>query len=146
MVAQETIGRFARWGLARGPAWGAVAGALSGIPPAQALSLSMSHVELVVLGAIVGLILGPALAVGVGALCLAAERVPRWLLDAPDYVAVVAVVGMVSAVAWPLFQTLGAGTALSLLGIALIAAAPTIDAARTAPGLLHPRAPAPRPH
>lgn len=138
MVRQGAIARFARWGLAHGPVWGTVAAALGGIPSARVLDLSVSYVELLVLGATFGLFGGPPLAVLVGLVCLAAERVPRWILDAPDYVAVLTVVGVVALITWPSFWLADASLAAAALAVALTAAAPSVDAARNAPQLLHP--------
>ena len=138
MVAQEAIGRFARWGLTHGPVWGTAAAVIAGIPLARMLDVSLTYAQLILLGTAAGLVTGPVLAVLVGVMCLAAERVPRWILDAPDYVAVLTVVGFVAVIAWPTLQLADASTGISLVGVALIAAAPSIDAARTAPKLLHP--------
>lgn len=143
MVVQGTIGRFARWGLTHGPVWGTLAALIGAIPLSRILPMPFSPGELLVLGALCGLIGGPALAILVGAVCLAADRVPRWILDAPDYVAVLTVVGAVAMIAWPALRMADAGTTTALLGVALLATAPTIDAARTAPRLLHPRPAAP---
>jgi hypothetical protein len=138
MIEQGAITRFARWGFTHGPAWGTVAGATAGLLLARTFDLTMAYVELIVLGAFVGLLAGPLLAVAVGAVCVAAEHAPRWLLDAPDYVAVLTVVGIVALVGWPTLQLADASTSVSMAGVALIAVAPTVDAARSAPKLLHP--------
>lgn len=140
MAGQGATARFARWGLTHGPVWGTAAAALGGIPSARMLDLSVSYVELLVLGATIGLFGGPALAVMVGLACLAAERVPRWILDAPDYVAVITVVGVVALCAWPSFWLADASVAVAAIGVVLTAAAPSVDAARNAPRLLHPQA------
>jgi hypothetical protein len=136
MVVQGTIRRFARWGLTHGPVWGTVAAALVGIALTRLAEFGLSVGELLVVGALAGLVGGPVLAVTVALTCLAAERIPRWILDAPDYVAVLTVVGVVALIGWPALQLANASTAVSVAGVALIAAAPTVDAARTAPALL----------
>lgn len=136
MVRQWAIARFARWGLTHGPVWGAAAAALAGIPLMTTLDLTVSYLELLVLGAVIGVFGGPPLAVLVGLVCLAAERVPRWILDAPDYVAVLTVVGVVALFTWPTFRLADASTAMAAVGVALVAAAPTVDAARSVPRLL----------
>jgi hypothetical protein len=138
MVVEGAIGRFARWGLTHGPVWGTVSAVIAGIPLARMLDVPLTYAELIVLGAVAGLVSGPVLAVLVSVMCLAAERVPRWILDAPDYVAVLTVVGFVAMIAWPTLQLADASIGISVVGIALIAAAPSVDAARTAPKLLHP--------
>lgn len=142
MVGQGTMGRFARWGLRHGPAWGTLAAAIGGVPLVRGTDLSLTLVELVVAGALAGLLLGPVLGVLVGAACLGAERVPRWILDAPDYVAIVTVFGVVGLIAVPALQLAGATTAITVLCVILLAAPATVDAARTVPQLLHPN---PRP-
>jgi hypothetical protein len=134
-----TIGRFARWGLMHGPVWGAVAALLGGIPLSRLLAMPLSEAELIAIGLLAGAIGGPILAIMVGATCLAADRAPRWLLDAPDYVAVLTVIAVVGIVAVPLLTIANAGGTTTVLGVALLASAPTIDAARSAPHLLHPR-------
>jgi hypothetical protein len=139
MVRQGAIARFARWGLTHGPVWGTAAAGLAGIPLAAMLDLSVSYLELLVLGATLGLFGGPVLAVLVGLVCLAAERVPRWILDAPDYVAVLTVIAVIAFFAWPSLQLAEASTAVAVTSIVLIAAAPTVDAARTVPRLLQPQ-------
>jgi hypothetical protein len=139
MVMQGTIGRFTHWGLTHGPVWGAAAALLGGIPLSRLLSLPISEVELVALGLLGGLVGGPILAAMVGGVCLAADHVPRWILDAPDYVAVLTVVSVVALAAWPMMRMNEAGGTTAVLGVALLATAPTIDAAWSAPKLLHPR-------
>lgn len=142
MVWQGTMHRFTQWGIRHGPAWGILAAAIGAVPLVRGTDLSLTFLELLVAGAVAGLVLGPLLGALVGAACLAAERVPRWLLDAPDYVAVVTVIGVVALIAWPALQFAGAGTAITLLCVALLATPPTVDAARSVPHLLHP---SPRP-
>ncbi len=138
MVLQGTIGRFARWGLTHGPVWGALAGVLGGIPLAMLLDASVNELEIALIGAVSGLVAGPVLGVAVGLVCLAADRAPKWILDAPDYVAVVTVVGLVGAALWPLLQLGAAGLPIGTLGVVLIAGVPAVDAARSAPRLLRP--------
>jgi hypothetical protein len=133
-----TIGRFARWGLMHGPVWGAVAALLGGIPLSRLLTIPLSEAELIAVGLLAGFVGGPILAVVVGATCLAADRVPRWILDAPDYVAVLAVLAVVALVAGPVLSMADAGAATTVVGVALLSSAPIIDAARSAPQLLHP--------
>lgn len=144
MVRQGAMARFARWGLTHGPVWGTVAAALGGIPLAAMLDLTVSYLELLVLGATFGLFGGPVLAVVVGLACLAAERVPRSILDAPDYVAVLTIVAVVALFAWPSLLLADASTVVAVTGVVLIAAAPTVDAARTVPQLLQPHSTDPR--
>ncbi|HEX6196763.1 MAG TPA: hypothetical protein VFZ37_12690 [Jiangellaceae bacterium] len=69
---------------------------------------------------------------------MAADHAPRWLLDAPDYVAVLTVVAVIGLATWPLLSLVDASASATLLGIVLLAGAPIIDAARTAPKLLRP--------
>ncbi len=143
MAGQNAIGRFARWGFTHGPVWGVLT-ALAGIPLARMLELQVSYFALPFLGAAAGLLAGPPLAVVVGLTCLAADRAPRWILDAPDYVAVVTVLAVISLVAWPTLQSADIGPAVAALGVALIAAPVSVDAARTVPRLLRPNQPTDR--
>lgn len=138
MVGQHAIGRFARWGVTHGPVWGVLAGAFAGIPLARVLDLQVSYVALPVVGAVAGLLAGPPLAVLVALTCLAADRAPRWILDAPDYVAVLTVIVVITVLAWPTLQSTDAGPVVAVLGVALIAAPVSVDAARSAPRLLRP--------
>ncbi|MGH8825283.1 MAG: hypothetical protein ACRDVN_12500 [Jiangellaceae bacterium] len=138
MVLQGTIGRFARWGLRHGPVWGLIAAVVGGIPLATMLDAGISEVAIVLIGLTIGLAAGPVVGVVTGLTCAVADRVPKWILDAPDYVAVVAVTGLVGGLAWPTLDLGGRGVPLGVLGIVLLAGAPAIDAARSAPRLLRP--------
>ena len=91
MVLRGTIGRFARWGFTHGPAWGTLAAVIGGLPAAALVDANIDGMRIVLIGALAGLLAGPVLGAVVGVVCVAADRVPKWILDAPDYVAVVAV-------------------------------------------------------
>lgn len=136
MVAQGAIGRFMRWGLTHGPIWGTLAAGFAGIPLTRVTDLGISVGEVLMIGALTGLVGGPLLGLTVAATCLAADRIPHWILDAPDYVAVLTVLAVITLAGWPTLQLAGAGTTASMAAVMVIAAAPTIDAARTAPALL----------
>lgn len=138
MVWRGTIRRFARWGLTHGPVWGSFAAVLGGLPLAMILDADVDVPAILLVGVIAGLVGGPALGLAVGAVCLAADRAPKWILDAPDYVAVVAVVGIIGGVSWPLLRLGENGLAMGLLGVVLLTWLPAVDAARTAPRLLQP--------
>lgn len=138
MVIRGTIGRFTHWGLTHGPVWGILAGVLGGIPLAMLLDANVNELQIALIGAVSGLVAGPVLGIAVGIVCLAADRAPKWILDAPDYVAVVTVVGLVGAALWPLLRLGDAGVPIGTLGIMLLAGVPAIDAARSAPRLLRP--------
>jgi len=141
MVARGTIGRFVHWGLRHGPVWGLVAAIVGGIPLAAFLDAGVSEVEIVLLGLTIGLAAGPLVGLVTGLMCTVADRAPKWILDAPDYVAVVAVTAFVGGLAWPTLDLGSSGAPLGALGIVLIAGAPAIDAARSAPRLLRPAPP-----
>ena len=144
MVGWEdgVVGRFARWGLAHGPWWGALGGAVVAVPATALTSLPVESLLTAVLaGAALGLVAGPALGVLVGLTCLAADRAPKWILDAPDYVAVSTVVLVVGAVAWPLLHPSRDSLLVGLIAVVVLALAPAVDAARNAETLLHPRPP-----
>lgn len=134
----ETIGRFSRWGLIHGPVWGVAAALVGGLPLSRLVEFPVSEAQLISIGLIVGLIAGPFLAIMVGVTCMAADHAPRWILDAPDYVAVLTVFAVIGLAAWPLLSLVDASASATLLGVALLASVPTIDAARTAPRLLRP--------
>jgi len=136
----ETIGRFSRWGLVHGPLWGVAAALIGGIPLSRLVDFPVTEAQLISIGLIVGLIAGPFLAIMVGVTCMAADHAPRWLLDAPDYVAVLTVLAVIGLAAWPLLSLVDASASATLLGVVLLASAPTIDAARSAPQLLRPQA------
>jgi hypothetical protein len=91
----------------------------------------------------IGTAAGPLVGLVTGLICVAADRAPKWILDAPDYVAVVAVTVLVGGLAWPALDLGSNGAPLGALGIALIAGAPAVDAARSAPLLLQPDATTP---
>jgi hypothetical protein len=133
------VGRFARWGLSHGPWWGALGGAVVAAPATALMSLPVEGLLTTVLaGTILGLLAGPALGVLVGLTCLAADRAPKWILDAPDYVAVSTVVLVVGTFAWPLLHPSMDGLLVGLIAVVVLALAPAVDAARNAETLLHP--------
>jgi hypothetical protein len=138
MVLQGTIGRFVRWGMTHGPAWGLLAAIVAGIPLAIFGNVTVSELQILLTGLIGGIVAGPVLGLAAGVACLGAERVPKWILDAPDYVAVAAVAGIVGGIAWPVLELGRSGPAAGILAVALIVSVPAIDAARNAPRLLHP--------
>jgi hypothetical protein len=138
MVLQGTIGRFVRWGMIRGPAWGLLAAIVGGLPLAIFGDVAFSEPQIVLAGLIGGIVAGPLLGLAAGVACLSAELVPKWILDAPDYVAVAAVAGIVGGIAWPVLELGRSGPAAGILAAALITSVPAIDAARSAPRLLHP--------
>ena len=140
MVTRGTIARFAHWGLRHGPVWGLVAAVVGGIPLAAFRNAAVSEVQILLLGLAIGIAAGPLVGLVTGLTCAAADRAPKWILDAPDYVAVVAVTALVGGLAWPVLDLGATGAPLGALGIVLIAGAPAIDAARSAPGLLRPDA------
>ena len=137
MVLRGTIGRFARWGFTHGPAWGTLAAVIGGLPAAALVDANIDGMRIVLIGAVAGLLAGPALGAVVGVVCVAADRVPKWILDAPDYVAVLAVVTLVGGVMWPVLGLGRSGVAVGVLGIVLLTCVPAIDAARSAPRLLY---------
>jgi hypothetical protein len=137
MVLRATIGRFARWGFTHGPAWGTLAAVIGGLPAAALVDANIDGMRIVLIGALAGLLAGPVLGTVVGVVCVAADRVPKWILDAPDYVAVVAVVTLVGGVMWPVLGLGRSGVAVGVLGIVLLTCVPAIDAARSAPRLLY---------
>lgn len=138
MVGQGTIGRFMRWGMTHGPLWGVLAALISGLPLVLLTDLPVDEVTVVLVALGGGIVAGPVLGFAAGLACLAADRAPKWLLDAPDYVAVAAVAGIVGGIAWPVLELGRAGPAPGILAVALIASVPAVDAARNAPRLLHP--------
>jgi len=137
MVLQGTIGRFVRWGMTHGPVWGVLAAAIGGIPLATFGNIAVSEAQIVLGGLLVGAIAGPLLGLAAGIACLGAELVPKWILDAPDYVAVAVVAGILGGIAWPVLELGRSGPAAGILAVALITSVPAIDAARSAPRLLH---------
>jgi hypothetical protein len=141
MVGQGTMGRFMRWGMTHGPAWGVLAAIVAGIPLAAFADGGASEVQIVLAGLVGGIVAGPVLGLAAGAACLGAELVPKWILDAPDYVAVAAVAGIVGGVAWPVLELGRSGPAAGILAVVLITSVPAIDAARSAPRLLYPDRP-----
>jgi hypothetical protein len=138
MVLQGTIGRFVRWGLIHGPAWGLLAAIIVAVPVAVVGDVTVSEVQIVLAGLLGGAIAGPVLGLAAGIACLGAELVPKWILDAPDYVAVAAVAGIVGGVTWPVLELGRSGPAAGILAVVLITSVPAIDAARSAPRLLYP--------
>ena len=137
MLLQGTVGRFAHWGLTHGSVWGILAAAIGGIPFAALVDANLGELQIMLIGSLVGLVAGPVLGAVVGVVCVAADRVPKWILDAPDYVAVVAVVTLVGGVMWPVLGLGRSGVAVGALGIVLLTCVPAIDAARSAPRLLY---------
>ena len=136
MVLQGTIGRFVRWGMIHGPAWGL----LVAIPLAIFGDIGASEVQIVLAGLLGGMIAGPLLGFAAGVACLFAELVPKWILDAPDYVAVATVAGIVGGVAWPVLELGRSGPVTGMVAVVVLTAVPAIDAARSAPRLLFPAA------
>ena len=137
MVERGTIGRFARWGLIHGPMWG-VAAALLALPLSAVVDFRVGPMGIVLVGLSAGLLGGPLLGALVGASCAAADHAPKWILDAPDYVAVLTVMVAVALVAWPVLGLEQASAMAGVLGVATIGIAPVVDAAHNAPDLLHP--------
>jgi hypothetical protein len=138
MVLQGTIGRFVRWGIVHGPVWGVLAAIVAGVPLAIVGDFTINVAQLLLAGLLGGIVAGPVLGLAAGMACLGAERVPKWILDAPDYVAVAAVAGIVGGVAWPLLELGRSGATTGALAVVLITAVPAVDAARSAPRLLYP--------
>lgn len=139
-----TIGRFTRWGIVHGPFWG-VAAAIVTLPLLALLGSEIRPLFTLLTGFGVGLVGGPILAMVVGGVCMLADRVPKWLLDAPDYVAVLAIAAVLAVIAWPVFDLGRAAPAVAVVGFLLFMAAPAIDAAQHVPELLHPEN-EPQPH
>ncbi|HSK28215.1 MAG TPA: hypothetical protein VK894_14995 [Jiangellales bacterium] len=109
-------------------------------PATALLSLPVEGLLTSVLaGAALGLVGGPALGVLVGLTCLVADHAPKWILDAPDYVAVSTVLVVVGAVAWPVLAPSRDSLLLGLIAVLVLSLAPAVDAARNAETLLHPR-------
>jgi|SRR5690625_1133648 len=132
-----TLQRFVRWGLWHGPLWGVIALAVT-LLVAAVTGYPGSTSQLAVAALFGGLLGGPVIGAVVGVACIAADRAPKWLIDAPDYVAVITVVAIVAVVAWP---SLGLGDHGITLGIATVLSlgfAPAADAAAYAPRLLYP--------
>jgi hypothetical protein len=138
MVLQGAIGRFVRWGMIHGPAWGVLAAIVVGFPLAIVGGVPVSEPRLLLAGLVGGIITGPVLGLAAGVACWSAELVPKWILDAPDYVAVAVVAGIVGGIAWPMLELGRSGPAAGILAVVLITAVPAIDAARSAPRLLYP--------
>jgi hypothetical protein len=136
MVLQGTIGRFVRWGMIHGPAWGL----LVAIPLAVFGDVGAGKVQIVLAGLLGGMIAGPLLGFAAGVACWCAELVPKWILDAPDYVAVATVAGIVGGVAWPVLELGRSGPVTGMVAVVVLTAVPAIDAARSAPRLLFPAA------
>jgi hypothetical protein len=137
MAGRGTIGRFARWGLRHGPLWGAAA-ALLMLPLSTLAGFPGESLSLAAAALLAGLAGGPLLGVLVGGVCLAADRAPKWLLDAPDYVAALTVIAVVGVVAWPVLGLGKAGLVAGALALIVLCVAPAVDAANSAPDLLHP--------
>jgi hypothetical protein len=134
MVLQGTIGRFVRWGMIHGPAWGLLVAILLAVFG----DVQASEVQIVLAGLLGGLIAGPVLGFAAGVACMSAELVPKWILDAPDYVAVATVAGIVGGVAWPVLELGRSGPVTGVVAVVVLTAVPAIDAARSAPRLLFP--------
>lgn len=131
--------RFARWGLVRGPLWGVVAVAVA-LPVAAVVGYAGSTTRLILVAILGGVLGGPIIGAAAGVACTVADRVPKWFIDAPDYVAVLAVIGTVALIAWPLLGLGQQGLTLGVATVLSLGLAPAIDAAWHAPGLLHPDA------
>jgi hypothetical protein len=131
------IARFARWGASHGPVWG-FAAAIMALPLSTVFGYDLRPLPALGGGLLIGLLGGPVLGIVVGAVCTAADHAPEWLLDAPDYVAILAIIGVSAAVAWPLLDLGKATPVVAIVGLLLLAAAPLADAAYTAPRLLRP--------
>jgi hypothetical protein len=128
--------RFVRWGSLHGPAWGGLAMLLAYLLPEGAGRTGHGLLLDIVAGVIVGVFAGPVVGFLVGLVCLAADRLPRWLLDAPDYVAMATVVAVVTVIELELGTVRGL---VAWLLIGCVALPGAVDAALVAPGLLHPR-------
>lgn len=132
----RTLGRFAWWGVSHGPLWGVGAMLLARLlPEGRGRTGYAMWVDLLA-GAGLGLVLGLLVGLLVGVACLLADHVPHWLLDAPDYVAVLVVVAVAA-----LAQRELAGSpdvVLTLLAVVALALPAAFDAALMAPVLLHP--------
>jgi len=139
----RVLRRFARWGLLHGAVWGVTALLLVRLLPDGASHTGHGLPYDVVVGAGVGLVLGPLVGLLVGIVCLIATQLPRWLLDAPDYVAVAVVIAVAALVQ----GALGAAddTLLTLLTVGALALAAAADAALSAPALLYPAEVTPTP-
>ncbi len=134
----RTLGRFVRWGLVHGPAWALLAMLLNALLPAHIAELGGQGLALDLLSAAAaGVVVGPVLGLIVGITCIAAAHLPRWLLDAPDYVAMVAVLGAAAVVVRPLEH--GTDPVLSLLALGAVALPALVDAALSAASLLDPQ-------
>lgn len=131
------LSRFARWGVLHGPVWG-LAAAIMALPLSTIFGYDLRPLPALGGGLLFGLLGGPLLGLFVGAACAAADRAPEWLLDAPDYVAVLAVVAVSAAIAWPLLDLGSATPVVAIVGLLLLAAVPVADAAYMAPRLLRP--------
>lgn len=129
--------RFVTWGLIHGPMWGVVAVGVT-LPVAAVVGYTGSMTRLALVAIIGGLLGGPLIGAVTGFACTAADRVPKWFLDAPDYVAVLAVIGTVALVAWPVLGLGRSGVTLGVVTVLSLGLAPAVDAAAHAPRLLHP--------
>lgn len=132
--------RFVRWGTVRGPLWGVVTVGVT-LPVAAVTGYAGSMARLAVVAVLAGLLGGPIIGAVTGAACSAADRVPKWFLDAPDYVAVFAVIATVALIAWPILGLGAHGLTLGVVTVLSLGVAPAVDAAAHAPGLLHPDGP-----
>jgi hypothetical protein len=134
--------RFIRWGSLHGPAWGGLAMLLAHLLPEGAGRTGHGLLLDVGAGVVVGIFAGPVVGFVVGLGCVVADRLPRWLLDAPDYVAVATVFGVATVIELEVGTVRGLAALLMVGCVALPAA---VDAALVAPALLHPSdAPPPR--
>lgn len=131
------VNRFVRWGIVHGPIWG-IAAAIIFLPLSSIIGIEISPLPALGGGLVLGLAGGPILGGIVGLICVAADRAPEWLLDAPDYVAVLTITGVLAAIAWPVLDLGRAGPAAAALAFMLLVAVPVADAAQHAPQLLHP--------
>jgi hypothetical protein len=129
--------RFVTWGLIHGPMWGVVAAGVT-LPVAAVVGYTGSLTRLAVVAVIGGLLGGPLLGAVAGFACTVADRAPKWFLDAPDYVAVLAVIGTVALIAWPVLGLGSSSVTLGVVTVLCLGLAPAVDAAAHAPRLLHP--------
>jgi hypothetical protein len=131
----RVLRRFVRWGCLHGPVWGAITMLLAHLLPDGAGRTGRGLPTDILVGALVGLVVGPLIGFLVGSVCLIADRLPRWLLDAPDYVAIATVVAAAAIAELELGTVDGV---VAWLTVGCLALAPAADAALVAPALLHP--------
>lgn len=132
---RDAIARFAHWGLRHGAIWGGSAALLSVALPGLGVAFTAATWQTLLVGAAVGVLAGPVLAVITGLVCVLAQRIPRWLFDAPDYLAALTMLALCGLVLWPLADP-GLGPVARLVAATTLSAAAVVDAARDAAGLL----------